>query len=52
MFGEDGFRNDGTDTAWPRKSGDGGDEMDEKDYEITHFRIVARNAKTRGIPGK
>jgi hypothetical protein len=26
--------------------------MDENDHEIAHFRIVARNGKTRGIPGK
>ena len=43
MFGEDGLGNYGTDAAWTRKSGDRGEEMDEKDHEIAHIRIVARN---------
>jgi len=45
MFDEDGLDNYGTDAARTRKSGDGREEMDEKDHEIAHFRIVARNRK-------
>ena len=45
MFDEDGLGNYGTDAARTRKSGDGREEMDEKDHEIAHFRIVARNRK-------
>jgi hypothetical protein len=52
MFDEDGLGNYGTDPTRTRKSGDGREEMDEKDHEIAHIRIVARNPKTRGIPGK
>ena len=40
MFDEDGLGNYGTDAARTRKSGDGRDEMDEKDHEIAHFRIL------------
>ncbi len=43
MFDEDGLGNYGTDAAGTCKSGDGRDEMDEKDHEIAHIRIVARN---------
>ena len=43
MFDEEGLGNYGTDAAWHRQSGDGRDEMDEKDRKIAHFRIVARN---------
>ena len=43
MFDEDGLGNYGTDAARTRKSGDGRDEMDEKDHEIAHSLIVARN---------
>jgi hypothetical protein len=52
MFDEDGLGNYGTDAARTRKSGDGREEMDEKDHEIAHFRMVARSPKARGIPGK
>ena len=45
MFDEDGLGNYGTDAAGTRKSGDGREEMDEKDHEIAHFRIVAKNRK-------
>jgi hypothetical protein len=45
MFDEDGLGNYGTDAAGTRKSGDGREKMDEKDHEIAHFRIVARNRK-------
>ena len=52
MFDEDRLGNYATDTAGTRKSGDGREEMDENDHEIAHFCMVARNPKTRGIPGK
>ena len=45
MFDEDGLGNYGTDPARTRKSGDGREEMDEKDHEIAHIRIIARNRK-------
>jgi hypothetical protein len=45
MFDEDRFGNDGTDAARTRKSDEGREEMDEKDREIAHFRMVARNRK-------
>jgi hypothetical protein len=45
VFDEDGFGNYGAETAATCQSGDGGEEMDEKDHEITHFRILARNRK-------
>jgi len=45
MFDENGLGNYGTDSARTRQSGDGGEEMDEKDQEIAHCRIVARNRK-------
>ena len=43
MFDEKGLGNYGTDAARPRQSDDGREEMNEKDYEIAHLRIVARN---------
>ena len=43
MFDEDGLGNYGTDAARARKSDEGGDEMDEKDRKIAHFRMLARN---------
>ena len=45
MFDKDGLGNYGADAARTRKSGDGHEEMDEKNHEITHFRMVARNRK-------
>jgi len=45
MFDENGLGNYGTYAARTRQSGDGGEEMDEKDQEIAHCRIVARNRK-------
>ena len=45
LFDEDGLGNYGTDAAGTRKSGGGREEMDEKDHEIAHFRMVARNRK-------
>ena len=43
MSDEDGLGNYGTDATRPRQSGGGREEMDEKDHEIAHLRIVARN---------
>jgi hypothetical protein len=43
MFEEDGLGKYGTDAARTRQSGEGGDEMDEKDQEITHFCMILRN---------
>ena len=43
MFDEEGLSNYGTDAARTRQSGEGGDEMDEKDQEITHFCMILRN---------
>ena len=43
MWDEEGLGNYGTDAARPRQSGDGREEMDEKDDEIAHLRIVPRN---------
>jgi hypothetical protein len=43
MFDEDGLGNYGTDAAETCKSGEGRDEMDEKDHETAHIRRVARN---------
>ena len=43
VLDEDGLSNYGTDATRSRKSGDGREEMDEKDYEIAHLGIVARN---------
>ena len=43
MFDEDRLGNYGMDAARPRQSDDGREKMDEKDYQIAHLRIVARN---------
>ena len=45
MLDEDGLGKYGTDAAVTCKSGDGGEEVDEKDHEIAHICIVARNGK-------
>jgi hypothetical protein len=45
MFDEEGLGKYGTDAARTRQSGEGGDEMDEKDHEIAHFRILATKPK-------
>ena len=45
MLDEDGLGKYGTDAAATCKSGDGGEEVDEKDHEIAHICIVARNGK-------
>jgi hypothetical protein len=42
MSDEDGLRESGTDAATCKSSGRG-EEMDEKDHEIAHIDIVARN---------
>ena len=43
MFDEEGLGNYATDAARLCQSGEGGDEVDEKDHEIAHSRMVARN---------
>lgn len=43
MFDEERLGHYGTDAARTRQSGYGRDEMDEKDHQMAHFRIVARN---------
>jgi ketosteroid isomerase-like protein len=43
MLGEDGLSNYGTGAARTGKPNNGREEMDEKDQQIAHFRIVARN---------
>ncbi len=45
MFDENGLGNYGTDAARTRQAGDGSEEIDEKDQEIAHCRIVTRNRK-------
>ena len=45
MFDEEGLGQDGTDAARACQSGEGGDEMDEKDDEMAHVRMVARRSK-------
>ena len=40
-----GLRDYGAAAAATCKSGDGGEEMDEKNHEIAHIRIAARNWK-------
>ena len=52
MFDEEGLGEYRTDAARNRQAGEGGDEMDEKNQEIAHFRMVAKKLKTRGIEGK
>jgi len=47
MFDEDGLGNYGTDAARTRKSGDGRDEMDEKDHEIARWKMMARCQQSR-----
>jgi hypothetical protein len=45
MFEEHGLGYYGAEAAATCKTGGGREEMDEKDHEIAHFRIVARNRK-------
>jgi hypothetical protein len=45
MLDEKGLSNYGTDAARNCQSGEGGDEMDEKDDEVAHSRIIARSEK-------
>ena len=40
---QNGLGDHRTDAARTQESGDGRDEMDEKDREIAHIRMVARN---------
>jgi len=41
MFDEEGLGKYGTDAARLRQSGERGEEVDENDHEIAHFRILA-----------
>jgi hypothetical protein len=43
MFDENGLGNYGTEAARTRQSGGDREEMDEKDHEIAHSCMVARN---------
>jgi len=45
MFDEEGLGNYGTDAARPHQSGEVGDEMDEKDHEVAHFRVLVTKPK-------
>ena len=45
MFDEDGFGDYGANAAATCKSGDGREEMDEKDHEIRAFRILTTKRK-------
>ena len=45
MFDEEGLGQYGTEAARACQSDEGGDEMDEKDDEIAHVRMVARSSK-------
>jgi hypothetical protein len=45
MLDEDGLSKYGTDAAATCRSGDGDEEVDEKDHEIAHICNVARNGK-------
>ena len=49
MFDEDGLRNERTDAARTGKRADGREEMDEKDHEIAHHRIVAGRRILRNL---
>jgi hypothetical protein len=43
MFDQDGLSNYGTDFSRPRQPGESRDQVDEKDHEIAHIRMVAGN---------
>ena len=45
MFKEHGLGYYGAEAPATCKTGGGREEMDEKDHEIAHFRIVARKRK-------
>ena len=42
MFDQDGLGDYRTDSAGPQEPGEGGDNMDQKDDEIEHPRIIAK----------
>ena len=44
LLDENGFSDDRTDATWTQESGERSDDMDEKDDEIAHLRILARTA--------
>jgi hypothetical protein len=39
MFGENGFRDDGSHAAWFNETQDRGDHMDKQENQITHTRF-------------
>ena len=41
VFDQNGLGDHRTDVAGPQEPGEGGDNMDEKDEEIAHLRIIA-----------
>ena len=43
LLDENGFSDDRTDATWTQESGERSDDMDEKDDEIAHRSILARN---------
>ena len=45
MFEEHGLGYYGAEAAATCKTGDGREEMDKKDYEIAHFRILTTKRK-------
>jgi len=49
MFDENRLRNHRADTARPPESGKRNDNMHKKDDETTHFSIVSRNSKRKGL---
>ena len=50
MFDEEGFGHYGTSAAGACQSDEGGDDMDEKDNEIAHVRMVATSSKPSQFP--
>jgi len=50
LLDENGFSDDRTDATWTQESGERSDDMDEKDDEIAHRSILARNGSAPGMP--
>ena len=49
MAHENGFSNDGTDSARPGKPHDSGDQMNQKDDDLAHAVDGIKRSKTVGI---
>jgi len=45
IFDEEQLGNNGTDAAPTLQSGDGREEMDEKNHQVAHFRFLATKRK-------